>query len=663
MFSKSVVNRKLANKDGALQEDLAAQMAEKCDGMFLLIRLQENQLSRSKNKKQLQAIVNDMPSEQEHAYERDWEYISTLPNCDRLRALDILRWVTFALRPLTVFEITEALLIEDNADCDDLQSDDLPDNVDKDFVDEQIIGLCGSLFEIRSSSAENTQSPGSSTIHLAHFSVKQYLLAMIPDKSVFSSDRNSQNGYLAKLCLRYLNYPDVWISSSTLENDQCHGDGKSDQDLIDLINMFFKPGNPTWDHWRKRFESIMELSLSNIEQLGEDSSLSDISLSDIEQPGVATSFSDKSQAGETPGTSLHYAALFGLDDTIQSLQSQKDFDPNVLGGIFGTALQAACKQGNLSTAKFLIDSGADINMQGGEYVRAIFAAIASEDGHFEMVKILLDKGADMAVVNQDGDTPLINAVYYGHIEVARLLLDRGANLFVTNNNGSTPLIIAAVYNHFELVEFLLDKGADQTVVDQDGDSSLMCAILRGHLEVVRLLLDRGASLTTYNNAGFSPLSFAANHGHPNIVKLLLERGADLTITCQHGNPPTHYAAQNGHLEVVRLLLDKGADQTIIDHDGNTPLMDAIIDGHLEVIRLLLDRCAPLASTNNTAFSPLCLAASHGHLEVTKLLLERGVDAALSPEHRKKALDYATAKGHLEVTELLNIHFKSKSEQD
>ena len=92
LFSKSVVNRKLANKDGTFRADLAAQMAEKCDGMFLLIRLQENQLSKSKNRKQLQAIVSNMPSELEHAYERDWEYISGLPKYKKLRALDILRW-------------------------------------------------------------------------------------------------------------------------------------------------------------------------------------------------------------------------------------------------------------------------------------------------------------------------------------------------------------------------------------------------------------------------------------------------------------------------------------------------------------------------------------------------------------------------------------------
>lgn len=208
LFSKSVFNRKLANKDGPFREELAARMAEKCDGMFLLIRLQENKLSRSKTRKQLQAIVSNMPRELKHAYQRDWDYISGLFNDEKLRALDILRWVTFARRPLTVLEITEALVIDDSDNYQGLQSDELPDNVDRDFVDEQITGLRGSLLEIRSSNVNKIQSLESGTIHLAHFSVKEYLLAMIPDESTIFSGYNSPNGRLAKLCLRYLTVRD-----------------------------------------------------------------------------------------------------------------------------------------------------------------------------------------------------------------------------------------------------------------------------------------------------------------------------------------------------------------------------------------------------------------------------------------------------------------------
>lgn len=279
--------------------------------MFLLIKLYENQLGRSKNRKQLEAVVSNMPSELEHAYERDWKYISELPSRDRFRALEILRWATFALRPLTVSEITEALLIEDNDNCDDLQIDELPDEVDKDFVDEPIIGLCGSLIEIQASIIEKKQSPGSSTIHLAHFSVKEYLLAMIPDKTMSFSDHNYQDCYLAKLCLRYLDYTKVWIASNSPENNErqqlflgyavtswhqhaamC---GESNSELIDLTNKFFTPGNPTWVRWRKLFESIAEPPLLGSEEPG-----SEPSLSEIEQPREEPPSSAIEQPREAP---------------------------------------------------------------------------------------------------------------------------------------------------------------------------------------------------------------------------------------------------------------------------------------------------------------------------------------------------------------------------
>ncbi|MCJ1346752.1 hypothetical protein MMC31_004970 [Peltigera leucophlebia] len=707
LFSKSVVNRKLANKDGTFREALAAQMAEKCDGMFLLIRLQENQLSRSKNRKQLQAIVSNMPGELEHAYERDWEYISGLPKYEKLRALDILRWVTFALRPLTVLEITEALLIEDNDNCADLRSDELPDDVDKDFVDEQIIGLCGSLLEIRSSGVEKMQSPGSNTIHLAHFSVKEYLLAMIPDKSVLFSNRNSQNASLAKLCLRYLNYPTVWISNSPHGSNHSHHsfldyavtswhkhavmDNESNQELVDLTNKFFTLGNPDWDRWRKHFESSTEAVLSDFQHAGEESPPSNIeqsekepSLSDIERPGEEPSLSDIEEGKKRPGTLLYYAALFGLVDTVKFLQDQKDFNLNEVGGKYGTALQAACAHGHLSIVRCLVDYGADIDIQGGEYTGCALSRAAYK-GHLEILNLLLDRGADTAIVDEHGDTPLMNAIYDGYIEVARTLLDRGANHAIANRTGLSPLGLAAYKGHLEIVKILLDKGADTAVVDEDGNTPLMNSIYEGHIEVARTLLKRGANLAIANKTGWSPLGLAANKGHLEIAYLLLDKGADTAVVNENGNiPPMNaiyngnievartlldrganhatanrtglcplsHAAFKGHLEIVNLLLDRGADTAAVDEDGNTPLIHAIYEGHMEVARTLLDRGANHAIANKTGWSPLGHAARKGHLEIVTLLLNRGADTVVVNEHGNTPLMNAVYYGHIEVTRTL-----------
>jgi len=74
-FSRSVVDKKLPNKDDHLKRDLAGQLAEKCEGMFLWIKLQQDQLRGGKNAKQLQNIVKNMPIGLEKTYERNWKII------------------------------------------------------------------------------------------------------------------------------------------------------------------------------------------------------------------------------------------------------------------------------------------------------------------------------------------------------------------------------------------------------------------------------------------------------------------------------------------------------------------------------------------------------------------------------------------------------------
>ena len=147
---------------------------------------------------------------------------------------------------------------------------------------------------------------------------------------------------------------------------------------------------------------------------------------------VISILSDIKQVENKPGTLIYYAALFGLVDIMKFLQTQKDFNPNEFGGKHVTALQAACEWGNTSTVGFLIDSGADVNLQGGEYKGLAPLIRAAYRGHLEIVKLLLDGGADTAVVDEDVETPLMKAVYNGHIEVARVLLDRGADHALTD---------------------------------------------------------------------------------------------------------------------------------------------------------------------------------------------------------------------------------------
>ncbi|KAH7151968.1 ankyrin-1 [Dactylonectria estremocensis] len=211
-YSRSIVDRKLYNKNEAVKGDISRRMADRCEGQFLWLKMQEDCLSRGKNQKQLEAAIDETPTGLERVYDRNWEKIAG--HRERKRAVSLLRWAAFALRPLTICEITEAVLIDD--DCDDLPIDELPDAIDEDYIDSEIMDLCGSLLEVRSTPSE--PSAGLRTVHLTHFSVKQYLLCNIPaqgkrllaNESLRASNEAIESTVLAKLCLRYINFPRVW---------------------------------------------------------------------------------------------------------------------------------------------------------------------------------------------------------------------------------------------------------------------------------------------------------------------------------------------------------------------------------------------------------------------------------------------------------------------
>ncbi|KAH7308871.1 hypothetical protein BKA65DRAFT_361242, partial [Rhexocercosporidium sp. MPI-PUGE-AT-0058] len=219
LFSRSVIDNKLSNKSETLRMELSQRMADRCDGMFLWVKMLEGQLRSGKNKKQLEATIDQAPTALDNLYDRNWAKIFHLPDKDRLRAFSILRWTALALRPLTILEITEALLIVDDDSCEDLPVDELPDTIDEDYISSEILGLCGSFLETRK--AVPDQDLGSMTLHLAHFSVKQYVLSNMPDlgglftanKQLRVSNETFQSNVLAKLCLRYLKFPIVWQES------------------------------------------------------------------------------------------------------------------------------------------------------------------------------------------------------------------------------------------------------------------------------------------------------------------------------------------------------------------------------------------------------------------------------------------------------------------
>ena len=91
----------------------------------------------------------------------------------------------------------------------------------------------------------------------------------------------------------------------------------------------------------------------------------------------------------------------------------------------------------------------------GDYMELHWAC---SDGHTEVVKALLEKGADVQAKNSHGVTPMHDACRNGHVEVVMVLLEKGADVHAKDSGGYTPFRYARMYGHGNMVKALLEKG-------------------------------------------------------------------------------------------------------------------------------------------------------------------------------------------------------------
>src|SRR5947209_2337372 len=137
-------------------------------------------------------------------------------------AIRILRWIVFAFRPLTIQELTEALLITDDEDGNTYPSDGLPDAYDEYYVNDKIRKLCGPLVSFQKGEPEKPLQ--SQTVHFVHSSIQEYLTKHVkPSQSDLRpfcfSNTVDEHDRLARLCLRYLCFDEFGNDSQPSEKD------------------------------------------------------------------------------------------------------------------------------------------------------------------------------------------------------------------------------------------------------------------------------------------------------------------------------------------------------------------------------------------------------------------------------------------------------------
>jgi len=248
-----------------------------------------------------------------------------------------------------------------------------------------------------------------------------------------------------------------------------------------------------------------------------------------------------------------------------------------LSGCSFLSLHKAARDNDVQLMKKIVSEGADVDFKP---LRVSYTPLitASINGHFDIVKGLLNAGADpnLPQIGILGKgvirTPLIVAAQKGHYDITAVLLEAGADPNLTDHKNQSALMWAASNNHPDIVDLLLKSKANLDIKESEyGQNALMIAVLKQHKNIVKLLLEHGADPNTHTKGGSNYLSEAVLTNNIVIVRELLEAGADVNIKNNAGTTPLMWASSKGFIDIVKLLLEHGADPTLIQSNGLSAL--------------------------------------------------------------------------------------------
>ena len=136
----------------------------------------------------------------------------------------------------------------------------------------------------------------------------------------------------------------------------------------------------------------------------------------------------------------------------------------------------------------LVEQGADKDKTFGDREESVLC-VAAEYGHLDIIRYIVEHGADMEKADNYGWTPIITASWKGHLEVVHYLLEQGANRDKANNRGYTSLHWAARFGHLETAKLLMVYGADLNARTDRGELPIDLADEEEHEEVAQAIRD------------------------------------------------------------------------------------------------------------------------------------------------------------------------------
>ena len=345
-------------------------------------------------------------------------------------------------------------------------------------------------------------------------------------------------------------------------------------------------------------------------------------------------------------TALHRACIIYHDCSPEVLSCliENGADVNLSTDNNRTPLMTACEYGHVNTVTFLIEHGANVNLQDWTGLTAVHYAVRGSQA-CEILSCLMENGADVDAKTFDDCTPLMIAAEIGDTKVATFLIEHGANVDLPDKIGATALCYAlkCPANLCEVGSCLIENGADiNACINYNCCTPLMMACektVNDQLNALTFLIEHGAIVNLQDIHGSTALHYVVQensgfHEPYEVLDYLIQNGADINAQSNDGRTPLMKAIELSEVDIASFLIKQGANLDLQDKNGDTAFHYAVRSDSPEITDSILTLGAS-CMCNNRGLTPLLVASSIGKSEVVEDFIKR---PEVTKEQRIEALE-------------------------
>lgn len=283
---------------------------------------------------------------------------------------------------------------------------------------------------------------------------------------------------------------------------------------------------------------------------------------------------------------LHHVSIGGNSEILSIVLAEKE-DVNTINNLGQTPLMLAVENGDINFIRILLAQEIDISKQDIEGSTVLH--YASKFGKTDIVNLLLEKGMDPLQKNKLQETAVSLATRNNHFKLIQLYDQKGmTDLSVKNEQGYTPMMNAIKECNFEKIKKLHTMGAKIENVTPDGK-----AIECKNEQILRYIIENGGEINNKTDSFEETYLYKAiKDNNQSLAKFLLENNANPNISNTFSEPPLYQAITDNDLNMVKLLVEFKAnvnqytgwkDKNILSH--------AISKGNQDIINYLIEKGA------------------------------------------------------------------------